>query len=161
MKVKYTTTTHSEQSCLLQEAKRMVPCSKCCTGYVCTFPCKKGARGFLLPIFSFLDGLTSALPVLATSGLKEEPQLQPQSGSWTKLTSRCLTPDQANRKGRPKGDVLTALTPPFSLPPHLHHARAIICLQFGCPTLGPNLHSRRQKPVTYCLGFRVSLQMVT
>lgn len=71
----------------------MVPRSKCCTGHACTFRCKKGAGGFLSPISSFLEGLTSGLPILAGSGLKDlkEPQLQPQSGSWTELTSGCLT----------------------------------------------------------------------
>lgn len=132
MKLKYTTITHSEQSRLLQEAKRMVPCSKCCTGYVWIFPCKKGAGGFLLPISSFLDGLTSALPILTASGLKDlkEPQVQPQSGSWNELTSRCLTPDQANRKGRPERRMCSLPRPPLlssspSVPRKSHHLSPI------------------------------------
>lgn len=139
------------------ERQRMVPCSECWTGYAHTFPCKKGDRSFLLLISSFLDGLPSALPMPAASGLEDfkEPQLQAQNAGRTEITSRCLTPDQANRKGRPKRRMCSLPWPVLgsSSPPVPSSA----CLRFGHLLLGPSLQPRTQKPVTYCLGFPVSL----
>lgn len=81
MKLKYMTITHSEQSLLLQEAKRMVPGSKCCTGYVCTFPCKKGAGGeaFYYPSLpSSWSDISSAHPgSIRAQGLKRAPAIDP------------------------------------------------------------------------------------
>jgi len=88
VKLQYKTIPHSEQSLLLQEAEDG-PTQQ----VLYASPYKKGV--FLLPVSSFLDGLTSALPTLAASRSEElkAAQRQPQSRSSTELAFRCLTPD--------------------------------------------------------------------
>lgn len=130
-------------------------------GMYALFAVKREPEAFYYPSLpSSWSDISSAHPgSTRAQGLKRAPAIDPdQKPDWAHIQMFDTRPSKQERETKEE-DVLTALTPPLlfsspSVPGKSHHLSPIWPSNTGA-------QSRRQKPVTYCLGFRVSLQMVT